>query len=166
MIPVRRLAGGPLEWEARLPKDSAELSGPGLRFAEDPHVRLVLDRSPDGGVHAVGTLEAQYELECRRCLGPMIHEASLPVDVWFEPAVEDDSGDEAVYSMEGDAASVDLAPALRAELILALPEFPVCRDDCQGLCPGCGTDLSRGACTCGPKEIDPRWDVLRTAEDE
>lgn len=166
VIPVRRLAGGPLEWEARLPKDGALWSGSGLRFEEDPEVRLVLERSVDGGIHAVGTLEAKYGLVCRRCLGAMTHEAILPVDVWFEPAVEDDSGYEAVYAMAGDAASIDLAPALRDELILALPEFPVCREDCQGLCPGCGTDLNRGACSCGPKEPDPRWEALRAAKSD
>jgi uncharacterized protein len=166
MIPVRRLAGGPLDWEATLPRGVPPLSGTGLSLAEDPTVRLVVERSPDGGVHAVGTLEAKYGLECRRCLSEMTQEILLPVDVWFEPAVEDDSGDEAVYAMAGDAASIDIAPAIRDELILALPEFPVCRSDCPGMCPGCGADLSEEACVCGPKEVDPRWEALREARDE
>jgi uncharacterized protein len=140
------------------------LSGTGLVFAEDPTVRLVVERSVDGGVHAVGMLEAKYQLVCRRCLNEMTHEVRLPVDVWFEPAVEDDSGDEAVYAMAGDAASIDIGPAMRDELILALPEFPVCRSDCPGMCPGCGVDLSAGPCVCGSKESDPRWDALRAAK--
>lgn len=166
MIPVRRLAGGPLDWEGRLPRDGPLLSGTGLVFTEDPMASLVVERSVDGGVHAVGTLEATYQLVCRRCLNEMTHEVRLPVDVWFEPAVEDDSGDEAVYAMAGDAASMDIGPAMRDELILALPEFPVCRSDCPGICPGCGVDLSAEACVCGPKEIDPRWDALRAPKEK
>ena len=166
MIPLRRLARGPIEWEARLPPEDAALSDSGLRFARDPEVRLTLDRSADGGVHAVGTIEAAYRLACRRCLGDVAHEVTLPIDVWFDPAVEDDSGDEAVYAMAGDAVSIDLAPAIRDELILALPEYPVCRRDCMGLCPGCGSDLNREACSCGPRETDPRWDALRAAGGE
>ena len=162
MIPFRRLAGGPLDWEAKLPREGPLWSNTDLSFAEDPTVRLVVERSFDGGVHAVGTLEAKYQLTCRRCLNEMTHEVELPVDVWFEPAVEENSGAEAVYAMSGDAASVDVAPALRDELILGLPEFPVCRDDCRGTCPGCGVDLSTDACSCGPKETDPRWDALKS----
>lgn len=165
-IPVRRLAGGPLDWEARLPRDRPPLSGTGLSLAEDPTVTLVVERSTDGGVHAVGTLEAKYRLQCRRCLKEMTQEVRLPVDVWFEPAVEDDSGDEAVYAMAGDAASIDIAPAMRDELILALPEFAVCRSDCRGMCPGCGVDLGAEACVCGPKKVDPRWAALREGKGE
>lgn len=165
-IPVRRLAGGPLDLDAKLPREGRVLSGTGLVFAEDPTIRLVVERSPDGGVHAVGLLEAKYRLECRRCLNKMTHEVRLPVDVWFEPAVEDDSGHEAVYAMAGDAASIDIEPAMRDELILALPEYPVCRSDCPGMCPGCGMDLSVEACVCGPKEVDPRWDALLKAKNE
>lgn len=166
MIPVRRLAGGPLNVEARLPREGALFSGTGLIFTEDPTVRLVVERSTDGGVHAVGTLEARYRLECRRCLNEMTHEVRLPVDVWFDPAVEDDSGAEAVYAMGSDTASIDIAPPMRDELILSNPAYPVCRSDCPGLCPGCGVDLSVEACVCGPKESDPRWDALRAAKDE
>jgi len=80
MIPVRRLAGGPLDWEGRLPRDGPLLSGTGLVFTEDPMASLVVERSVDGGVHAVGTLEATYQLVCRRCLNEMTHEVRLPVD--------------------------------------------------------------------------------------
>ena len=166
MIPVRRLVGGPLDWEAKLPREGPLWSGTDLTFAEDPTVRLVAERSPDGAVHAVGTLAATYRLACRRCLKEMSHAVRLPVDVWFEPSVDDDSGDEAVYAMAADATSIDLAPALRDELILALPEYPVCRADCPGLCPGCGADLSVEACVCPPRGGDPRWAALRAVKDE
>ena len=46
--------------------------------------------------------------------------------------------------------------------ILALPDVPLCRDDCRGLCPQCGTNRNLGACSCAP-DADPRspWTVLR-----
>jgi len=37
---------------------------------------------------------------------------------------------------------VDLQPALRDAVVLALPFKPVCRDDCPGLCSECGARLA------------------------
>ena len=41
-------------------------------------------------------------------------------------------------------------PEAREELALAVDAFPLCREDCRGLCPRCGADLNRGACSCVP----------------
>jgi uncharacterized protein len=42
---------------------------------------------------------------------------------------------------------------------LDLPLAPLCREQCQGLCPHCGTDLNDETCDCqGP--ADPRWATL------
>jgi len=55
---------------------------------------------------------------------------------------------------------VDLAELLREELMLSMPSKPVCKEDCKGICAGCGAELNTEPCTCGPK-IDPRWDALK-----
>jgi uncharacterized protein len=47
---------------------------------------------------------------------------------------------------EGD--EVDLLPAVRDTLVLALPIAPVCSPKCKGLCPICGQNLNRGSCSC------------------
>jgi len=49
--------------------------------------------------------------------------------------------------MEAIAASIDRA-ALREELALAVDVYPLCREDCRGLCPRCGADLNQGPCPC------------------
>jgi uncharacterized protein len=48
---------------------------------------------------------------------------------------------------------------IREELILAVPEYVLCREECRGLCPRCGKDLNEGPCACRP-EPDPRWAAL------
>src|SRR5215475_15777206 len=60
-----------------------------------------------------------------------------------------------VRRMAGDL--LDLEPVVRDALVLALPLSPVCRDDCQGLCPTCGSrweDLPAGHTH---ETLDPRW---------
>jgi uncharacterized protein len=38
---------------------------------------------------------------------------------------------------------------------------PLCREDCQGLCPVCGTNLNNGTCTCKREWEDPRLAALK-----
>jgi len=43
-------------------------------------------------------------------------------------------------------------------IILAQDYSPLCKPDCQGLCPECGTDLNKSFCRCNieDKQIDVR----------
>lgn len=45
----------------------------------------------------------------------------------------------------------DLTDSLRECIIVSLPFYPHCREDCRGLCPGCGADLNREECRCAPE---------------
>jgi len=45
---------------------------------------------------------------------------------------------------------VDLTEEMREDILLALPDHLLCREDCRGLCPTCGGDLNRGPCGCPP----------------
>jgi len=56
---------------------------------------------------------------------------------------------------------IDLAPAVREQILLYIPPPPLCREDCLGLCPKCGKDLNDGACSCDRTVIDPRWAALK-----
>ena len=57
---------------------------------------------------------------------------------------------------------LDLAEMLREQFYLALPMQPLCRPDCQGLCPTCGIDRNVDTCQCKTEWIDPRLSVLKT----
>ena len=52
---------------------------------------------------------------------------------------------------------LDLAPMVREEVLLGVPEAPLCRPDCPGLCPTCGADLQTGPCGCSTEVRDERW---------
>jgi uncharacterized protein len=56
---------------------------------------------------------------------------------------------------------VDLTGPATDELALALPVVPLCRSDCRGLCPICGTDLNRDPCDGHGEESDSPFAVLK-----
>jgi uncharacterized protein len=45
-----------------------------------------------------------------------------------------------------------MSDVVRQMILLAIPDNPVCRDDCKGLCPGCGRNLNAEACACTDKK--------------
>ena len=119
-----------------------------------------------------GRVQTTLELPCSRCLEPY----TLPVDQTFdlryqphaqntgdgEREIEEDDLTTAFY--END--EIDLGQLMREQFYLALPMKPLCRDDCRGLCPMCGTNLNGGTCECKRDWHDPRLAVLKKLKAE
>jgi uncharacterized protein len=160
-VPLDRVRTGAVEWQGEIPREPGLWSAPELRFADAPQARLRLTGSGEGGFHLTGRLSARLRVDCRRCLEELVWPVEMGLDLWFEPAVglwEEEAG---VYALDADAGTLDLLRPLREELLLALPEFPVCGPDCRGLCPRCGVNLNERTCDCGAEEIDSRWAALK-----
>jgi uncharacterized protein len=97
---------------------------------------------------------------CHRCL----EAAVLPLDIDTSEfhAFRPDPGAEADMTCEflHDDLDLDLEAMASAAVVLAMPVRVLCRDDCRGLCPNCGTNLNEGPCRCPPDEPDARWAKL------
>jgi uncharacterized protein len=92
-----------------------------------------------------------------RCLQPAEPTFSVDAREVWQPGSEGEELD----SPYVDRGSLELRAWARDALALALPPAILCREDCGGLCPVCGTDLN----TAGPehrheREPDPRWAKL------
>ena len=118
------------------------------------HVRLRLEGF-SGGLRAKGLVEAPWHGVCRRCSAPVLGRVSVALAERFVDVVE--PGDEEAYLIAGDFA--DLAPMVHDAILLDLPLAPLCREDCQGLCPYCGIDHNEASCEC-QAPVDPRWATL------
>ena len=55
---------------------------------------------------------------------------------------------------------IDLEPVVRDTVVLALPQAPLCSEDCAGLCPGCGAKWADLGPDHRHETIDPRWAAL------
>ena len=108
-----------------------------------------------GGLRARGRVEAPWHGICRRCSTPILGISNVAVNEHLVDARA--PGDDEAYLIENDF--VDLAPLVHDAIFLDLPLAPLCREDCQGLCPYCGVDRNDESCDCqGP--VDPRWATL------
>jgi len=114
------------------------------------------------GVLVSGSVTVAVEGECGRCLRPIDDSLSVTIQELYayEKSTTDETTDEdEVGRMQGDL--IDLEPALRDAVVLAMPTNPLCRDDCPGLCPECGVhwdDLPAGH---NHERVDSRWAALQ-----
>ncbi|MGH3977460.1 MAG: YceD family protein, partial [Pseudonocardiaceae bacterium] len=91
------------------------------------------------GILVSGTASAPVSGECARCLDPLSDRLEVAVSELFAypDSATDDTTDPDEVSRVVDEL-VDLEPVVRDAVILALPQVPLCREDCPGLCPDCG----------------------------
>jgi uncharacterized protein len=132
----------------------------GVAEGTDLDLRLRLE-SVSEGVLVSGTVSTVARGECGRCLRPL----GAPLDVSiqelfaFEHSATDETTDEEeVGRLQGDL--IDLEPTLRDAVVLALPNHPLCRQDCPGLCPECGVPFDELPGDHSHERADPRWAVL------
>ena len=112
------------------------------------------------GVLVSGVVSAPVSGECGRCLGPVSDTLALRLQelyVYPEASTDHDEDDE-VLALVGD--HLDLTPALRDAVGLALPLTQLCHQDCQGLCITCGERLDDLPEDHSHDTTDPRWGAL------
>jgi uncharacterized protein len=113
-----------------------------------------------------GRVETIVDGCCSRCL----EEAHVPVETPFryaflpahEVAFQDTelSADDMEYSYF-DGEIIDLVPLMYEQIVLQIPIKTLCREDCRGLCPHCGTNLNGSTCDCDRSQGDERFAVLK-----
>jgi uncharacterized protein len=121
-----------------------------------------------GEIRISGSLKTAVEQTCSRCLEPAMHSIDKSFDLFFRQRDErmfDE--DEEVELEEEDTQTafftgtrLVIGDILREQVLLALPMKALCRVDCKGLCPTCGTNLNSGGCNCPKEEFSPHMDTL------
>ena len=115
-----------------------------------------------------GRVTTTLRLPCSRCLEPFDWPVDAEFDLRYQPhsqntgegerEVEEDDLTTAFYVND----EIDLGQLMKEQFYLSLPMKPLCREDCKGLCPTCGTNWNRGSCECRTEWEDPRLAALKT----
>ncbi len=161
--------------ELALGPDDARLRG---------HVSLSVELvKVESSVYVTGQLCGVLVEECVRCLREFEEVIRLPFSVEYreseslsrQPAKHSTRecpgalagksavGEGDVYPLSG--SRVELGEMLREQILLARAMHPVCREDCQGLCPVCGQDLNERRCGCAERGRETPFAVLQKRRD-
>ena len=109
----------------------------------------------DRGVWAHGLVGTSIRDVCSRCLDGFVLELNLEIDDIFYPSneagtagVNGSSVPEQDGFMIDSFQELDLRESVRQAVHSGRPLKPLCRIDCQGLCPQCGVNSNESICVC------------------
>jgi len=109
-----------------------------------------------------GHLGTNLAASCDRCLGPVALPVEQDFDLFYRPLstiaraeeVELPQDELEVGFFSGDA--IEFEDVVTEQVILSVPMKVICKTDCRGLCPVCGSNLNVEKCGCPSRaEISP-----------
>lgn len=169
LLDLNRLRGGAARIDRQEPPEAFDATAEDFRVVA-PVVLGADARKDKEKVRLIGRVTSELEVSCSRCL----ESYRIPVDSTFDllfmplveqqaPGGEDDRQlrDEDTTTSVYENDTIDLGQVVREQFYLALPMKPLCREDCQGLCPVCGINRNTETCSCESEWVDPRMDALR-----
>jgi DUF177 domain-containing protein len=157
---------GPLRIEGVIEADGFFNEDSFFSLVGDPEIDLRIASAGSGEVIVRGTVRGFISCQCRRCLAGVTQELNTEVTMVFSPSDDLAEDDGEIRLIDPTDVEIDLGPPLREELMLSVPPYAECRQDCRGLCPRCGVNLNDEECDCERTEPDSRWDALRALQDE
>ena len=127
---------------------------PRLTITDDLELRnfhglVTVSRTPQG-LLTQGEFQGQLDLECSRCL--QSYEHTLEWEMAELYAFNSRSTTETDLILP-DHGTIDIQEFIIEDAQLEIPINPICKEDCQGLCQECGTNLNLG--DCGHEDIPP-----------
>jgi len=133
----------------------------GVPDGSDVEMDLTLE-SVTEGVYLSGTATVALAGECSRCLEPLRAELEVPLGELYaypDSATEETTDSDEIPRLVEER--IDLTQLVRDAVVTDLPMAPLCRDDCPGLCSGCGERWADLAPDHGHETLDPRWAALQ-----
>src|SRR5260370_33235028 len=116
----------------------------------------------DAQIRIDGQLETKIELQCARCLEPVVEDVQRPFDLFYSPMpkiakpeeerLKDLDADIGFYAGDG----LFLTDVLVEQVLLAVPMKAICRSDCRGVCAAGGANLNHEEGRCETHAPDPR----------
>lgn len=134
----------------------------------DCPLRVRINISRAGSKYVLdGYLSGRLRLRCDRCLEPFCNDLksdfrlflSLPTSDAEKSELELLEEDMSVDFIMGD--EIDLDGVVREQIYFSLPMKSLCRKDCRGLCPVCGTNLNKEECKCRREVGHPGFSELK-----
>lgn len=148
--------GGGIEFKEEL--DFSDVDFGGVYPAVRPVSVVGAVRNIAGMLQLTADLDTELSCVCDRCGTPFDKPCHVAVERMLADELEDEENDDIL--LLDDDGTFDLDELARETFILNMDTKTLCREDCKGLCSGCGANLNVEVCRCR-KEIDPRWVALQ-----
>lgn len=169
IIDLRTIPQGLREFRYNLEKDwwsSKDPRGQVLALDAPLEVSIRINTAGDKFI-LQGSVKGGLQVRCDRCLEAYHLDIEKKFHVFLALPPPEDEGSE-VELLEDDmdvefirGEEIDPDEIIREQIYLSLPMKLLCREDCKGLCPQCGSDLNKGSCRCRREGGHPGFSKLK-----
>mgnify|MGYP000010876714 FL=1 len=142
--------------EASIDLNEIKLKGVSYPIREKNDFSIVFRNIGKDKISFAFETEVTLGIPCSRCL----EEVSYPVSVKVMKELDFSDLDEEDSSYIEDK-ELDLDILIFDEVVPKLPSKVLCKEDCKGLCPVCGTNLNEKECGCDRTVADPRMAAIQ-----
>lgn len=121
-------------------------------------------------VELEGHIATEVEVPCSRCLAPTQRKINAGFHQTYVdelPQVSGDDGEELELSAAEMGLevftedSIDLTEEIQQQVLLLLPDHPLCAEQCKGLCSECGVNLNESSCNCADTKVSINFAALK-----
>lgn len=123
-----------------------------LSISNDSNRRLCIE----------GRTEVTIAIPCDRCLTEV--PTIFPIEIFNEIDIPKYlAGDTALLEETSYmlGTSLDVDKLIFGEILVSWPMKVLCREDCKGICKGCGVNRNLASCQCQKTEPDPRMAAIQ-----
>ena len=170
---ILELEREPIEFDLQLPPGAIDFGGEAEQtgnLAASGNAEVIHEhRGPRDIVADIrlrGHFAGNFQVPCARCIEPVEIPVAADFDLIFRPlGADSDPPERSITASETEIGyyqgdSLLLEDVLREQVLLSLPVRTLCKPDCKGLCPRCGTNRNLQPCSCDEGPSDPRWEAL------
>jgi uncharacterized protein len=159
-IPILHLEEGDHHLEELIKKGSLHFYHDEV-YQDEIRIKVVLNKFGKN-ISCRAEISTRIHLACDRCLAEFDRDLKEKFEMLFYIGQKEIGIDEENVAMiPPELKEIDLTPYIQETLILALPMKFLCREDCKGICAGCGADLNKESCRCSAESYDSRWEKLK-----
>ena len=123
-------------------------------------------------VEIEGRIKTSVRLACGRCLQKFENQLESRFVLTYKKGMSDEEAEaskqeeielkhEDINLIYYQGEDIDLQNEIQEHVVMAFPLKPLCKPDCKGLCPKCGSDLNEGDCGCVQTSSAGKFDALK-----
>ncbi len=130
--------------------------GLGSNFTAPVEVNAALDKS-SRQMYLKASVQTSGLFACDRCVEEFeqLLEGSYSMLYVYNEYELGNREPAEVQVINPDAVYIDLTEDVRQMTLLSVPLKLLCKEDCKGLCPQCGTNKNIRTCACSEDHADP-----------
>jgi uncharacterized metal-binding protein YceD (DUF177 family) len=130
---IRDIPGTGLSFHQSIAPSEIGLAPDDLDLRSDLDIKLDINRVGNT-VLADAAITVSYGFQCARCL-----------EDFARAKIQEFHFD---YEIKSPMDVFDVGEDIRQEMILGVVQRALCKNDCKGICPGCGANLNIEPCKC------------------